>query len=251
VADYEALLVERITRPLGMDSAHIGLTPEMRSRLAPPYETYSRPAPSLDAPTFAGAGAGLRSTANDLLTFLAANIGLTDTELQPALQLANTPQRLMDGMNDIGLGWGLPNSGKGIHGHYGGTGGSYSYLGWDPQRKIGVVVLANAANSIWDIVPQLMRGLPKPFPVDPQVLAAYAGRYQVSGGHIVTIRVDGTRIFLQIPNQGEYELVARSDNQFYPRAFDAEITFYRNDSGEEDRMVGVVLGETLEANKVP
>jgi hypothetical protein len=125
-------------------------------------------------------------------------------------------------------------------------------VAWDPQRKIGVVVLANAATSIYDVVPQLLRGLPKPFPVDPKVLAAYAGRYQVSDGYIVTIRVDGTRIFAQVPNQGEYELIARSNNQFYPRAFDAEIAFYKNASGEVDRMVVVGVFETpVEAKKVP
>jgi len=41
VADYEALLMEHITGPLGMDSTRIELTPDMRSRLAPPHSTYS------------------------------------------------------------------------------------------------------------------------------------------------------------------------------------------------------------------
>ena len=143
-ADYEALLLERITRPLGMDSTRIELTPEMLSRLATPHLSYSVVTSNFDIPTLAGCGA-IRSTANDMLTFLAANMGMTETGLQPALQLANTPQRLMDGLDYMGLGWVLPNSGKGIHWHNGETGGYHSYLGWDPQRKIGVVVLANAA----------------------------------------------------------------------------------------------------------
>ena len=67
----------------------------------------------------------------------------------------------------------------------------------------------------------------------------------------MTIRVDGTRIFIQAPNKPEYELLARSENQFYPRAFDAEITFYKNASGEVDRLVLVESGETFEAKKVP
>ena len=119
VEDYEALLVDRMTGPLGMDSTHIVLTPEMRSRLAPPHRTYSIPAPSLDAPTFAGAGAGLRSTANDMLTFLAANMGMTGTELQPALQLANTPQRPSIGKGTIGLGWHVAANTR-FHWHSGG-----------------------------------------------------------------------------------------------------------------------------------
>ena len=256
-ADYEALLLERITRPLGMDSTRIELTPEMLSRLATPHLSYSVVTSNFDIPTLAGCGA-IRSTANDMLTFLAANMGMTETELQPALQLANTPQRLMDGLDYMGLGWVLPNSGKGIHWHNGETGGYHSYLGWDPQRKIGVVVLANAAVYIEDIGLQLIRRLPlTPVSIDPQVLASYAGRYQLPGISqevkevVVTIRVDGTRIFIQAPNKPEYELLARSENQFYPRAFDAEITFYKNASGEVDRLVLVESGETFEAKKVP
>ena len=67
----------------------------------------------------------------------------------------------------------------------------------------------------------------------------------------MTIRVDGTRIFIQAPNRPEYELYALSENQFYPRAFVAEITFYKNASGEVDRLVLVESGETFEAKKVP
>jgi D-alanyl-D-alanine-carboxypeptidase/D-alanyl-D-alanine-endopeptidase len=150
VTDYEALLLERITRPLGMDSTRIQLTSEMRSRLATPHIDYSVETGNYDFTAFAGCGA-IRSTANDMLTFLAANMGLTDTELQPALQMANTPQRL-----DMGLGWGLYYSGKWFHEHNGETGGYHSYLAWDPQRKIGVVVLTNASVSIDDVGLQLM-----------------------------------------------------------------------------------------------
>jgi hypothetical protein len=100
-----------------------------------------------------------------------------------------------------------------------------------------------------------------PFPVDAQVLAAYAGQYQVSNdlfSMIATIHVDGTRIFIQLPNEpvyelfaGENELFAGSENRFYLGATYFEITFYRNDSGEVDRLVVAAEGDTLEAKKVP
>jgi CubicO group peptidase (beta-lactamase class C family) len=186
-----------------------------------------------------------------MLTFLAANMGLTETELQPAMQLANTPQRPIFGQDYIGLGWDLPQSGKGIHQHSGETVGYHSYLAWDPERKIGVVVLTNAVISIDDVGLQLIRGLLKPVQIDPQVLDAYTGRYQFSNDIVVTIRVDGTRIYIQAPNQPEYELVALSEDQFTPREFEAEITFYKNDNGEVERMVMLQNGATAEAKKVP
>jgi len=261
-ADYEALLSERITHPLGMVNTHIKPTPEMQSRLAAPHANYFLPSCSNIESALYGAG-GIRSTANDMLTFLAANMGLTDTELQPALQLANTPQRPWPGSGYIGLGWGVPETGQGMHGHFGSTAGYYSFLGWDPQRKIGLVVLTNAKMPIEDIAFLLMTESAKLvdtiLQVDPQVLAEYAGRYQFPDVSVVTIGVDGTRIFIQGPNllelSGqpplEIELSARSNNQFHPFLFEAEITFYKNDSGEVDRLVMLQNGVTTEAKKVP
>ena len=252
-ADYEALLVDRITGPLGMDSTRIELTPDMSSRLAPPHLAYSIGSVSWDAPAFAGAGM-IRSTANDMLTFLAANMGLTETDLQPAMQLANTPQRLTDA-GYIGLGWGVPESGQGMHGHSGQTPGYHSFLAWDSERRIGVVVLANAPIDISYIGVFLMSESAKLvetiLQVDPQLLAEYAGRYQFPDGSVMTIRVDGARIFMKAPNRPEYEFYARSETEFSPLAFEAEATFFRNDSGEVDRLVLVENGATFEAQKVP
>lgn len=50
-----------------------------------------------------------------MLTFLAANMGLTGTELQPALRLATTPQRPEAKPIYVGWGWSLPKSGNGLH----------------------------------------------------------------------------------------------------------------------------------------
>jgi CubicO group peptidase (beta-lactamase class C family) len=251
-ADYEALLLERITRPLGMDSTRIVLTPDMESRLAAPHLNYSVVTNSFNVPVFDGAGM-IRSTANDMLTFLAANMGMIETDLQPAIQLANTPQRPDDGPGYIGLGWGLPQSGKGMHTHSGQTHGYRSFLAWDSERRIGIVILANAAINIdgigFFLMSESARLMDTILQVDPQVLATYAGRYQFPDGLVVTIRVDGTRIFTQVPNQPEIGLIAISENQFI--VFDSEITFYTNENGEVDRLVLVGIGGTYEAKKVP
>jgi CubicO group peptidase (beta-lactamase class C family) len=252
--DYEALLLERIYRPLGMDSTRVQLTADMRSRLAVPHTASLAQTDLWYNPTLAGAGM-IRSTANDLLTFLAANMGLTETELQPALQLANTPQRPSFGEDTIGLGWQVAAN-TGSHWHNGQTNGSHSYLAWDPERKFGVVVLANAAVDIDYFVRLLIGRLPVSLvQVDPEVLASYAGRYQDPDGNIVTIRVDGRRIFIQLPTEIEYELFASAESHFYlpvsDPLTDLEIAFYRNNRGEVDRVVGEIGGVTYEAKKVP
>jgi hypothetical protein len=157
--------LERISRPLGMDSTRAQLTPEMSSRLAAPHDEDLLPSCSFIRSAFYPAG-GIRSTANDMLTFLAANMGMTKTELQPAMQLAITPQRPSYAAGYIGLGWDLiPTSTGMINWHPGRTYGYYSYLAWDPQSKIGVVVLTNAQNSIDDIGTQLLNGITSGRPI--------------------------------------------------------------------------------------
>jgi len=151
--DYEALLLERIAHPLGMDSTRIRVTPEMQSRLAAPHDDDLLPSCSDIESAFYPSG-GIRSTANDMLTFLAAEMELTETDLLPAMQLANTPQRLSDGAEPIGLGW----SAGTIHNISGRTMGYYSVLGWDTQRKIGAIVLTNASNYVDDVGFQLILG---------------------------------------------------------------------------------------------
>ncbi|MFW9817958.1 MAG: DUF3471 domain-containing protein, partial [Candidatus Thorarchaeota archaeon] len=172
-------------------------------------------------------------------------------------QLANTPQRPTVGKHAIGLGWQVAAN-TGFHYHGGRTNGSYSYLAWDPERKFGVVVLANVEVDI-DYVVRLLIGR-MPFALvqaDPKVLAAYAGSYQLPDGGIVPIRVDGTRIFIQLSDEREYELFASSESHFYLPVSDAELlnplelTFYRNDRGEVDRAVAMVGSVMYEAKKVP
>ena len=46
--------------------------------------------------------------------------------------------------------------GEGFHEHNGGTGGSRSFMAWDPRRKIRVALLANAIVNIDEVGLQLM-----------------------------------------------------------------------------------------------
>jgi len=77
---YENLVTDRILRPLGMSDTRITLSPGMKSRLAPGHSASGDVVANWDLPTLAGAGA-LRSTVNDMLKFLAANLDSTSAPL--------------------------------------------------------------------------------------------------------------------------------------------------------------------------
>ena len=167
--DYETVLLRRICLPLGMTHTRITLSSDMKARLAPGHNTEGQPVANWDISTFAGAGA-LRSTANNLLKFLAANLGLTKSDLWPAVQLAQKPRRNAGSQDtDVGLCWHiLKKFGTVLIWHNGGTGGYHSFIGINPQTKRGVVVLANSANSTDDIGFHLLEAnypLSRPQPV--------------------------------------------------------------------------------------
>ena len=146
--EYEALVRSRITGPLRMTSTAITLTPQMREHLARPHGALLQPSANWDLPTLAGAGA-LRSTTNDLLTFVSANLGYVSTPLAPAMAAMLVP-RQPTGMPavEIALGWHITTvHGKTIVWHNGGTGGYRTFIGFDPAARTGVAVLSNAATT--------------------------------------------------------------------------------------------------------
>src|SRR3954471_179141 len=103
--DYETLVAARVLKPLGMTSTAIALTPEMKSRLAAGYGPTLQPVSNWDVGALTAAG-GLRSTANDMLTFLAANLGYVKTPLAPAMAaMLNVKRPTSIPNTTIGLAW--------------------------------------------------------------------------------------------------------------------------------------------------
>jgi D-alanyl-D-alanine-carboxypeptidase/D-alanyl-D-alanine-endopeptidase len=109
--DYEKLVVTRICNPLGMESTRITLSQPLRQRFAAGHSSDLVTVPEWNIPSLAGAGA-LRSSANDLLTFLAAMMGYTDNPLAAA-QKATLSIRRPTGepFMETGMGWDIDTRG--------------------------------------------------------------------------------------------------------------------------------------------
>ena len=226
---YEGLLQRRVLRPLGMASTGIALTAALEARTAGAHTSVFLLAPTplwefTDA--FAGAGS-LRSSANDLLTFLEANLGYTKTALAAATTRMLAVRRSGRDKSEIGLAWNVEaRDGIEIVWHGGATYGSRAFVGFDPKARVGVVVLSNynTGSGIDDIGFHLLDGSTKVdngTAVKPRVRAAstvpaasldaYAGRYQFSDNQIWIVRRDGTRFFLKRPSQPEFEIFPEGD----------------------------------------
>jgi CubicO group peptidase (beta-lactamase class C family) len=138
---YEALVTSRIAQPLHMRSTGITLSAEMKARLAVGHNDRLAAVPNFDYQALAGTGA-LRSTAHDLLVFVAANLGYAKSPLAPAMAAMLKVRRptTIPG-TEMALGWVV--TGDGIVWRNGSTAGYRSFVGYDPKSHAGVVVLSN------------------------------------------------------------------------------------------------------------
>jgi D-alanyl-D-alanine-carboxypeptidase/D-alanyl-D-alanine-endopeptidase len=145
--DYENLIMSRVCMPLQLNDTRITLTKEMQARLVAGHDKEGNSVQNWDFQTLVGHGA-LRSTANDMLKFLAANMGQPSSTLLPAMMSSHLPRRRSSSfpLSFVGLGWQVRNrEGKEIIWHNGGTGGYSAFVGFSKKQNVGVVVLSNTA----------------------------------------------------------------------------------------------------------
>jgi hypothetical protein len=103
--------------------------------------------------------------------------------------------------------------------------------------------LINAAYAL----PKLRRQVP----VDPQILATYAGRYEITPTFILTVRPDGGRLFIQATAQPEFEVFAESEAEFFYRVVDAQVSFVRPEGGVAPSLTLHQNGRDMPGKRLP
>jgi D-alanyl-D-alanine-carboxypeptidase/D-alanyl-D-alanine-endopeptidase len=232
----------------------------MKERMSTGHNGMLVPVVNWDLPALSGAG-GLRSSANDMLTFLEAVLGYKESPLAPALEAMFEVRRPV---SKVGLGWFISSAaGRSLAGHDGGTGGFRSWVGCARQERIGIVVLSNTATAtgVFDIGMHLLdRNWPLATPeppkerteidIDPTLLDNYIGRYQIAPHAVLEITRDGKRLFAQVVAQlphnrpgnptlaPKFELFAESEKAFFAKVADHQATF---ETGPDGRATSVNL----------
>ncbi len=146
---FAALMHQRLTDPLGMTSTDLPLPRDLLGRAVQGYNPSGRPAgrPGMEGGTFEWPGAGqIYSSSRDMATFLAANLGeLSDHRpIEDAMTLAQQPVFTVNARLKIGLAWQNVSAGNfTIIDKNGGLQNTSTYIGFAPQRKLGVVILVN------------------------------------------------------------------------------------------------------------
>ncbi|MFC9324181.1 serine hydrolase domain-containing protein [Kitasatospora sp. NPDC057015] len=160
---YAELLHREVCAPLGLGSTGPAGGPggPDEGTLARGHTRRGVPTPYWDLADLVGAG-GLRSTAADMARFVRAQLEPGATPLEQALESTQVRQPGGGAHSVRHLGWMgqevHPRAGGGrLLWHNGGTGGFTSFVGFDPDRRVGVVALSNSARSVDGPALELLR----------------------------------------------------------------------------------------------
>lgn len=158
-SDLENLLQTYVLEPLEMKNTVIALQPADTQKLAtgyagdqPLFVTRNTPQKNWELSKVMQATGAVYSTASDLIKYLKAHLGKSETQLDLALQKS----RKILGKDDahyITMGWYvdyLSQYNTTLYYYHGMISGFNCYIGFEPETKIGVVVLMNNFN--WDDV---------------------------------------------------------------------------------------------------
>lgn len=138
---YEALLQNRIFKPLGMTQSTTKIA-QVSEQLILGRDATGATVSNWDLNVLAPAG-GIFSSVEDLVKFVNANF----EPKQAALSLQRMPTFSISDKEKVGLGWQMlkQKSGNWIHWHNGGTGGYTSFMAIDRSKKHAVIILSNAS----------------------------------------------------------------------------------------------------------
>lgn len=256
---YDVLLAERVLAPLGMKDTLVA----RNDRLVAGRMANGRPTPNWDVPVaYAGAG-GLRSTLADMTLLARAMLGEVPETAPPSLRtaLATSRARLRaaNPQLDVAMAWHLRKraSGAPYVFHNGMTGGFSAMLLLDVENRRAAITLADAAGGFDDLAFRLLdQESPLAPPrrtvaLDLPAAQAALGRYELRPGFVLTLALDGERLYAQATGQGPFELLQDARGDYYALVADILVRMQRDADG---RATGLTLfqgGGALPAKRLP
>jgi len=232
---YEVLLDKHVTSRLGLRST--ATVPQSMMRLAPGHNAALDIAPAWNFGLFTGAG-GLYSNVNDLM-LLVRTILLPDVKEASksgsgrSMAILGAAARrcwMYSSREEDGIAW---QSGL--------TGGYSSFIGVEPKRGTGLVILANTAfragldnlgqHLLNPDVPLIVPKARSEVAVEEETLCSFKGEYGTGSGRHLRITLSGGRLFAELDHHPPYALFAEATFQFFFKSLDTEMTFHVDDGG--------------------
>jgi CubicO group peptidase (beta-lactamase class C family) len=253
---YEQVIIDRIGTPLGLTDTRVNLPDSVRSRLAHAYDVDGNEVDFWDCPPMDGAF-GLKSTANDLLKFCSAHLGLTKVPFADALKSMQSRQIDVNRENDMGMAWQIGRK-YNVLWQNGETGGQHVFLACLPKQKAAVVILANSSFRFVDtlgtnlarilggeqLLPMLMK-IPKT--LDAATLDEYVGEYALAPKLTLTVTHENNTLYIQASAQSKLKLYAEDDKTFFGKAVACMVEFSR----EGGKIAGLTFSQEGRQHPAP
>lgn len=244
---YGQLVRERVLAPLGLRDTDIRL-PGDRDRLMTRGHNHAGVVvPYWDLPTLSGAGE-LETDLHDMMRFLAANLRPSRTGVEHSVHEVQRSRGPVPDSADVrhidetGMAWQVRTvGGSRILWKDGGTAGFQTFIGFDPVRRVGAVVLSNTNIEVDDIGfhlidPSLPLGAPRPIPVRIQLAASalddFVGEYSLAADESLFVTRQGGELVIHwTSDPEETRIVPEAENRFFMEGADADFTFTRDAAG--------------------
>lgn len=238
---YADAMREQVLAPLGMEQTWISGNQDVdTSNLAPGHNSAGR-ASRWRFDAYAPAGAWVSTTA-EMTRLIRAVLDPAGAGLGPALRDTLAVHAETGGPDHMGYGWFVREvDGEPVYWHDGGTGGYRSFLGVQPARGRGIVILAARDQEVDGIGLGWLQGLfeaSDPVATGKVSVADYVGDYPIMPQFVLAISAtDGT---LQVQGTGQPKIGLRATgvDSFTLDGVPAVIDFER---GEDGTVTGLVL----------
>jgi pimeloyl-ACP methyl ester carboxylesterase len=84
----------------------------------------------------------------------------------------------------------------------------------------------------------------------PAQLDRCTGRYEIAPGFVLTITREGDRLMSQATGQPQVEIFAESESEFFPKVFDAQLSFELKDPGPAKNVILHQAGRDVSARRL-
>jgi CubicO group peptidase (beta-lactamase class C family) len=239
---YQALLRERIAKPLRMTDCTTTLTSDQTERLATPHAEFGNATTPWTLADLPGA-AGVHATMRDMMRFAKAQLAPPTGPLGKAIELAWKQQHDADASGPAtGLGWMIAGDGQ-TRLHNGQTSGSSAAIFVNREFECAVVVLCNTSvtNVVEPLATQLIGKAASPevepvarepseresrdLVIDAEYRRRLEGRYQLRPDFIFDVRDRDGHLMVGITNQATQEVFPDSRTRWSYRGIDATLEF--------------------------
>ncbi len=249
---FPKLLHDTVLAPIGMTHSTYEqpLPQALQSDAATPYRDDGK-AVDGGAHTYPEmAAAGLWTTPTDLARYVIEVEQSLAGKANHVLSADMMRQMLTPGMGHWGLGLEMGGADADPYFSHGGANEGFRnfFLAYEKTGEGAVVMTSgDAGGLLGDEVmhsiaaeyrwPDYQPTVRAAIQVDPKVLAAYAGTYQLQPGFDLVITVENGQLMTQATGQGRIPVYAESETKFFPIVIPAEIEFFKDDQGKVPYLV--------------